>query len=60
MHHEMLTQRALFLSIQRGTLSQQFVMHVAPPLVYVLHGIPFTGSLGSVASRGDKIRLIHA
>ena len=36
MCHDMLTQRALFALTQsntkKGTLSQQFVMHVAPPL----------------------------
>ena len=35
MHHEMLTQRALFCidsNTKKGTLSQQFVTHVAPPL----------------------------
>ena len=34
MRHEMLTQRALFCidSNTKGTLSQQFVTHVAPPL----------------------------
>ena len=33
--HKMLTQRALFASTpntKKGTLSQQFVKHVAPPL----------------------------
>ena len=35
MHHEMLTQRALFpidSNTKKGMLSQQFVTHVAPPL----------------------------
>ena len=35
MRHEMLTQRALFCidsNTKKGTLSQQFVTHVAPPL----------------------------
>ena len=34
--HEMLTQRALFCiasNTKKGTLSQQFVTHVAPPLI---------------------------
>ena len=36
MRHEMLTQRALFCiesNTKKGALSQQFVTHVAPPLV---------------------------
>ena len=35
MRHEMLTQHALFCidsNTKKGTLSQQFVTHVAPPL----------------------------
>ena len=35
MRHEMLTQRALFChraNTKRGTLTQHFVTHVAPPL----------------------------
>ena len=31
MHHELLTQRAL---LKRGTLSQHFMTHVIPPLVW--------------------------
>ena len=38
MHHEMLTQRALFChraNPKMGTLSQHFVTHVVPPLGFV-------------------------
>ena len=34
MRHELLTQRALTPIQKKGMLSQQFVMHVAPPLVW--------------------------
>ena len=30
--HEMLTERALFFATKKGTLSQQFMTHVTPPL----------------------------
>jgi hypothetical protein len=39
MRHEMLTQPALFciaVMAKRVTLSQHFVMHVIPPLVYTI------------------------
>ena len=35
MHHELLTQQALFcigVDARKGTLSQHFVTHVVPPL----------------------------
>ena len=36
MHHKMLTQRTLFAdsNTKKGTLSEQFVTHVTPPLIW--------------------------
>ena len=37
MHHKLLTQRALFcigVDAKKGTLSQHFMMHVTPPMVW--------------------------
>ena len=58
MCHEMLTQRALFFidsNTKKGTLSQQFVMHVAPPLG---HCEPMVRGPGVEANTGCWIQYI--
>ena len=55
MRHEMLTQRALFYhhaNTKTGTLSQHFVPHVVPPLLF--SAAPFIYTHSIAWSTGDN------
>ena len=60
MHHEMLTQRALFChraNTKRGTLSQHFVTHVVPPLGSQFRDLCGEGGRSQSTSHALLVRL---
>ena len=57
MHHEMLTQRALFChhaNTKRGTLSQHFVTHVVPSTSSGLKSTPWSLSDPAIHHENDS------